>query len=292
MTRFDHTSLILMFFLIVTSKVSAQFGYIKKSDLDKVKDSRLVVVLFNDSAYNAAIVKAMEKYWKYSGSFITEYDTSAQMKDLNKKPEHYYLLFSKSKASPRIKLKACMMEEDVNGIVISKKYRKKITPELAVAVGMSSNLIDTFDWYPELVRSVQLLNNYFDLASMAKDDKSISFSTMASNYPAKHDLLNNKKLYVLKSQDGLVGKEDGGMLWDDSFEVIDEPEELYKLILKQNEDAVYFFSTKDEKYCNKMFVLANGSELMHYSSTSSKNDCKCTSKDIKALKALKDKANK
>jgi hypothetical protein len=278
--------------LIYSNAVLAQFGYIKKDDIDKVKDARLVVVLFNDSAYNASVLKAVERYWKFSGSYLVAYDTAAIMKDYNRKSDYYYLVFSKSKASPRIKLRACMMEEDVNGLVITKKFRKKITPDVAVAVGMCSNKIDTADWYPEMVRAVQMLNNFFDLAGMAKDDKSVSFGAMASNYPTDKKLLNDKTLYVLKSQNGLVGKEDGAQLWDGDFEHLDELEELHELILKQKDDAIYFFSTKDEKFCNKMFILANGSEVMHYSSTGSGNDCNCTAKDIKALKALRDKANK
>lgn len=285
-------AMMLVCSLILAHHAQAQFGYIKKDDIDKVKDARLVVVLFNDSAYNASILKAVERHWKFSGSYLVAYDTAAILKDYNRKADYYYLVFSKGKASPRIKLKACMMEEDANGLVISKKFRKKITPDVAVAVGMCSNKIDTADWYPELARAVQMLNNFFDLAGMAKDDKAMSFGAMASNYPTDKNLLNDKTLYVLKSQNGLVGKEDGAQLWDGDFEYLDEPEELHELILKQKDDAIYFFSTKDEKFCNKMFILANGSEVMHYSSTGSGNDCNCTAKDIKALKALKDKANK
>jgi hypothetical protein len=285
-------ALILFFSMLVANNTQAQFGYIKKDDIDKVKDAKLVVVLFNDSAYNASVIKAVDRYWKFSGSYLVAYDTAAILKEYNRKSDYYYLVFSKGKASPRIKLRACMMEEDVNGLVISKKFRKKITPDVAVAVGMCSNKIDTADWYPELARAVQMLNNFFDLAGMAKDDKAISFGAMASNYPTNKSLLLDKTLYVLKSQNGLVGKEDGGQLWDGDFEYLDEIEELHELILKQKEDAVYFFSTKDEKFCNKMFILANGSEVMHYSSTGSGNDCNCTAKDIKMLKSIKDKANK
>src|SRR5437773_1090377 len=100
----------LTLFLAASSVVSfAQFGFVKKAELEKLKDTRTVVVLSNDSAYNASIRDAVEKYWNFTG-FIFAYDTA--MKPYNK-PEFSFLVFSKSKFS-KIKAKVCSSEEDFN----------------------------------------------------------------------------------------------------------------------------------------------------------------------------------
>jgi hypothetical protein len=268
----------------------AQFGFVKKSEIDVVKDSRIIVVLFNDSNYNASIERAFERHWKFNGGYQFVADT--MLKQFQNKPEYIYLVFSKSKASNKLKIKACNSEDDMNGIVLTKKFKRKITNDVLIANAFCSNRMDTTDWYPEMVRAVQLMNNFFDLAAMAKDDKSISISSMSSNYPTDKTTLNNKTLYVLKSDNGLVGKEDGSQLWGDSFEELDERDELNALILNQNPDALYFFSVKDALYCNKFIVSAAGSELMYYASAKATDPCKCTAKDIKALRELRNKANK
>ncbi|MFN5884553.1 MAG: hypothetical protein ACK445_04360, partial [Bacteroidota bacterium] len=62
--------------LLLGSNAIAQFGNKKKADIDKFKDSRLVVVLFSDSTYNAAIRFAVERYWNFNGAFLFAYDTA------------------------------------------------------------------------------------------------------------------------------------------------------------------------------------------------------------------------
>lgn len=283
------STLILVLFALSHFAAKAQFGYIKKEEIDKIKDSRLVVILFNDSAYNASVLKAVERYWKFTGSYLVAYDTSVILKEYNKKNDYTYLVFSKGKASTKIKIRACLSEDDVNGLVLIRKFKKKILPDNALAYSFCSNRVDTNDWYPEIVRALQLMNNYLDITTMASDDKAISIGTLASNYPTNKSLMNGKTLYVLKEQVGLKGKEDGAQIWGDSYEEIDELEDLYKLILNQSDDAIYFFSSKDDKFCNKLFIVANGNELMYFTSTSSTDECKCTSKDIKNLRTLRDK---
>jgi|LakMenEpi03Aug12_release.lakeMendotaPanAssembly.Ray.scaffolds.fasta_scaffold128889_2 hypothetical protein len=283
------STLILFLFALSHFAAKAQFGYVKKEDVDKIKDSRLVVILFNDSAYNASVLKAVERYWKFTGSYLVAYDTSAILKEYNKKNDYTYLVFSKGKASLKIKIRACLSEEDLNGLVLTRKFKKKILPDNALAYSFCSNRIDTNEWYPEIVRSLQLMNNYLDITTTAASDKEISMGALTSNYPTNKSLMSGKTLYVLKEQVGLKGKEDGAQIWGDSYEEIDEIEDLYKLILNQADDAIYFFSSKDDKFCNKLFIIANGNELMYFTSTSSTDDCKCTAKDIKNLRTLRDK---
>ena len=282
--------LLLLCFFGVILKGNAQFGFVKKSEIDVVKDSRIVVVLFNDSNYNASIQKAFDRYWKFNGGYIFVSDT--MLKQYQNKPEYIYLVFSKSKASNKLKIKACSTEDDMNGLILTKKYKRKVTTDVLIAYAFCSNKIDTPDWYPEMVRAVQLLNNFMDLAAMAKDDKSISTTTLTKNYPTNKTSLNDKTLYVLKSDNGLKGKEDGAQLWGNSYEVLDERDEMNKLILEQNPDALYFFSTKDAEYCNKLIVTASGTELMYYTSTKATDPCQCTAKDLKALKEMRVNANK
>ena len=282
--------LLLLCFIGTILKSEAQFGFVKKSEIDVIKDSRIIVVLFNDSNYNATIERAFERYWKFNGGYLFVSDT--MLKQYQNKPEYIYLVFSKSKASNKLKIKACSTEDDMNGLVLTKKYKRKVTTDVLIANAFCSNKIDTPDWYPEMVRAVQLLNNFMDLALMAKDDKSIAITSLTKNYPTNKTALNDKTLYVLKSDNGLKGKEDGAQLWGNSFEVLDERDELNKLILEQSSDALYFFSTKDAEYCNKFIVTASGSELMYYASTKATDPCQCTAKDLKALKEIRVNANK
>jgi hypothetical protein len=279
---------LLFTFIFSNFQLFAQFGYVTKSEIEKAKDARMVVVLFNDSAYNAAITKAVERYWKFNGGYIFVYDTSVVMKEYNKKPDYTYLVFSKSKISNKIKVKSCSAEPDINALLLVKKFKRKLTADLIIASGFMSNAIDTEGWYPEFYRAIQLMNNYFDLALMAESDKDISYSKMSTNYPTDKTLMNGKALYVYSSEVGLKGKEDGSTLLGDDFEDLEYREEVYKMIIDQ-EDALYYFSVKDEKYCNKLFVLANGSELMYFNASASKDECKCNAKDLKTLKSLKDK---
>lgn len=282
--------LLLVCFIGLFVKSQAQFGFVKKSELDVIKDSRVIVVLFNDSSYNASIIKAFDRYWKFNGGYLFVSDT--MLKQYQNKPEYIYLVFSKSKASNKLKIKACSTEDDMNGLVLTKKYKRKVSSDVLIANAFCSNKIDTPDWYPEIMRAVQLMNNFLDLALVAKDDKSIDISSLLKNYPSNKTALNYKTLYILKSDNGLKGKEDGAQLWGDNFEVLDERDEINKLILEQTPDALYFFSTKDEEYCNKFIVTASGSELMYYASEKSTDPCKCTAKDLKALKEIRVNANK
>lgn len=286
-----HRNWLLLLFSITSFNLFAQFGYVGKSEIEKAKDARMIVVLFNDSAYNASITRAVERYWKFNGGYIFVYDTALAMKEYNKKPEFTYLVFSKSKISNKIKIKTCLAEPDINALLLVKKFRRKLSPDLIIASGFMSNAIDTEGWYPEFVRAIQLMNNYFDLALMAESDKDITYSKMSANYPSDKSQMNGKALYVYSSEVGLKGKEDGAVLLGDDFEDLEFREEVYKMILDQ-EDALYYFSVKDEKYCNKLIVLANGSELMYFNASASKDECKCNAKDLKETKALKDKANK
>lgn len=282
--------ILLMFFCGIALHTNAQFGFVKKNEIDSVKDARVIVVLFNDSCYNASIEKAFDRYWKFNGGYLFVPDS--MLKAYQNKRGYVYLVFSKSKVSNKLKIKACMSEEDMNGIALIKNFKRKITKDVLIANAYCRNNIDTPDWYPEMVRAVQMLNNFFELAAMAKDDKAISASSLTNNYPTDKTNLNNKTLYVLKSDVGLVGKEDGAQLWGDGFEELYEREELNSLILNQSSDALYFFNVKDELKCNKFIVSAAGSELMYYASASAKDPCKCTAKDLKALRELRNKANK
>lgn len=273
--------------LIGSTGVKAQFGYAKKADIEKFKDSRLIVVLFNDSTYNASVKAAVERFWNFNAGFEFVHDT--MMKAYNK-PEFSYLTFARSKKSNKIKAKLCSSEDDFNGLMITNKYRKRSKVTEIIAQAFCSNVIDTTDWYPEMVRAVQILNNYFNFAIQAGSDKDISASTMMSNYPADLGILNGKKLLIESGMLQMKGKEDASVLYGNEVEEVDR-DEINKAILTQDPEVVYMYHSFDEKYCSKIFVSAANSEVVYFISTAF-DECKCVAKDLKGFKSKIDKANK
>ncbi len=265
--------------LISTVSLHAQFGYLKKTELEKFKDTRTVVVLSSDSSYNASIKAAVEKYWSFTGT-IFAYDTG--LKQYNK-PDFTFLVFSKSKGS-KIKAKVCSSEEDFNGLQVLSKFKRRALPEEVIARAYCSNRIDTTDWETEMIRGVQMLTNYFNYAIEA------SGTISPSNYPTDKSLMTNKKLLVQEKVLELKGKEEGTTLLDGEIENV-EREDIQKTIKNQDPSSMYYFFSFDEKNCNKMVITSEKSELMYFT-TDSPEKCGCTSKDLKALKAAKDKANK
>jgi hypothetical protein len=264
----------------------AQFGnFKKKEDLEKFKDTRLVVVLFQDSAYSASVIAAVERYWTYTGFEFAE-DTALYR---YKKGDYAFLYFSKSKGS-KIKARVASSEEDMNAMVITKKFSRRVTPDNLLAYGFCGNRIDTPDWEAEATRSVQLINNYLNYAVQAKSNSDLNANSMMSDYPTEKIQLVDKKILIEDKQLDLKGKEDGPTLFDGDLEEVDV-EEIQKAIKWQDNSYVYYYYSKDEKYCNKLVLSAANSELMYFA-TESPDKCKCTSKDLKALKEIKAKAIK
>jgi hypothetical protein len=277
---------LLALLLIVGFTSFAQFGTFKKlEDIERFKDTRLVVVLFPDSAYTSSVIAAVERYWTFTGFEFAE-DTALYR---YKKGDYAFLYFSKSKGS-KIKAKVASSEEDMNAMVITRKFSRRVTPESLLVYGFCSNRIDTTDWEAETTRAIQLMNNYLNTAVQAKSNSDVSPSAMMSNYPSDKTQLVDKKLLIEDKQLELKGKEDGPTLFDGDVEEVDV-EEIQKAIKWQDNSYVYFYYSKDEKYCNKLVVSAANSELMYFS-TDSPDKCKCNAKDLKALKEIKVKAVK
>ncbi|OYU97034.1 MAG: hypothetical protein CFE21_01730 [Bacteroidetes bacterium B1(2017)] len=279
--------LLFIFILLMAAVQSfAQFGtFKKKDDLEKFKDTRLVVVLFPDSAYSASVIAAVERYWTYTGYEFAE-DTAIYR---YKKGDFAFLYFSKSKGS-KIKARVANSEEDMNALVVTRKFSRRVTPDNLLAFGFCGNKIDTNDWEPEITRAVQLLNNYFNNAVQVKSNGDLSMGSMVNDYPSDKMQLVDKKILIEEKQLELKGKEDGPTLFDGDLEEVDI-EEIHKAIKWQDNSYVYYCFSKDEKYCNKLVVSAANSELMYYT-TASPDKCKCTSSDLKALKSIKVKATK
>lgn len=272
---------LLLLALLLPLGLFAQFGKIKKKeDVEKFKDTRLVVVLMQDSAYNVSIISAMEKYWNFTG-FEFAFDTAMQK---FKKGDFAFLLFSKSKGS-KIRTKVCSSEEDFNGMVITKKFKRRIVPEDIIAQAFCRNFIDTPDWETEMIRGVQMLNNYFNYAIEAKSDADLSENKMMNNYPSDKGLLIDKTLFVEDKQIEMKGKEDKNVLIDGEIEET-EIENIQKMIRAQDNMSLYYFYSKDEKFCNKLIISTANSELMYFNSTSS-DKCKLFSSDLKQVKNIK-----
>lgn len=276
---------VILLSLLFTSVCFAQVGFKKKKeDIEKFKDTRLVVVLMSDSSYNASLINAVEKYWTFNSGFVFVPDSA--IKEYNK-PEFSYLFFSKGKGA-RIKAKVGSSEIDFNGLIVTGggKFKKRaIAPEL-IAGGYCSSVIDTSDWYPEMTRAVQMLNNYFNAAIEAADDKSLA--GIANNAPNDISLLDQTLLVPLKTLD-LKGKEDAPTLSGGTEIEEMEVDEIYKAILTRSSNLVFFYS-KAEKGCNKIITSTSG-DLVYYTEDGIEN-CGLNAKDFKALKAKREKANK
>jgi hypothetical protein len=273
--------------LVCMFNANAQFGFVKKADIEKFKDSRLIVVLFNDSIYNAAIKGAVEKFWTFNGGFEFVHDS---MMKAYSKGDFSFLTFAKGKKSNKIKAKLCSSEDDCNGLVVTTKYRKRAKFNEIIAEGYCSNVIDTTDWYPEMVRAVQMLNNYFNFAVQSESDKDIDYSQMVRSYPGDLTILSNKKLLVELGTLQMKGKEDASAIYGNEVEEVDR-DEINKAILTQDPDVVYVFNVYNERDCYKIFVSAANSDVMHVEITKAEQ-VKCTAKDLKAIKQRIDKANK
>jgi hypothetical protein len=55
--------------------------------------------------------------------------------------------------------------------------------------------------------------------------------------------------------------------------------------------VVYYLWVKDEKYCNKLVITAQNSELMYFESAAP-DKCKLTNKDLENLNNIKKQAMK
>lgn len=273
------------FSLLFSAVAFAQIGFKKKKeDIEKFKDSRLIVVLMADSAYNASITEAVEKYWTFNAGFLFVPDSMAKTYN---KPEYTFLYFSKSKGS-KIKAKLGSCEADLNGLIITGgKFKKKAPAEDLIAAAFCSNTIDTSDWKPELIRAVKLLNNYFNTAIEAEDDRQMSIGYIIQNSPIDASLLDLTLYVPLRGLD-LKGKEDAAALWGGEVEEM-EIDDIYKAIV-ENKDVLIFYASKDEKRCTKLVTSANGQLV--YINEDSPDKCGLSAKDLKALKAKRDKANK
>ncbi|MBW7846314.1 MAG: hypothetical protein H3C45_11915 [Bacteroidia bacterium] len=264
----------------------SQIGFKKKKeDIEKFKDTRLVVVLTTDSSYNASIKHAVESYWTFSSG--VEFIDDTAMKAYNK-PEFSYLFFSKSKGS-KIRAKVGSCEEDFNGLLITNgaKFKKKAALEDLVAGAYCSNAIDTFDWLPELTRAVQMLNHYLNQAIESPNDKGISKSAIAQAAPLDKNLLE-KKIYVPIRGMKIKGKEGPEEIYGNEVEEMDI-DEIYESIVTRKDNLVFFYS-KDENGCNKIITSTTG-ELVYYSSAAI-DDCQLSIKDLKELRTKKEKAAK
>lgn len=274
--------------LLVTSALlsSAQFGnFKKKEEVEKFKDTRLVVVMFPDSAYTESVIAAMERYWTFTGFEFAE-DTALYK---YKKGDYAFLYFSRSKGS-KIKAKVASSEEDMNAFVITRKFSRRVAPDNLLAYAFASNKIDTADWESEATRAVQLLNNYLNYAIQVQSNGELSSSKWMSNYPSDKSQLLDKKLLIADKMLELKGKEDAMTIYNGDVEEV-ELEEIQKAIKWQDNNLLYYYSSKDEKYCNKLVINAANSEVMYFA-TDSPEKCKCNAKDLKELKSVKDRAAK
>lgn len=265
----------------------AQFGtFKKKEDLEKFKDSKLIVVMFNDSAYNASVAAAMEKYWSFTAFDFAADDEMAKYR----KGNYTFLIFSKAKGSKN-KSKLGSSEDDLNGLAIINKFSKRATKENLLAYAFCNNKIDTQDWETEMIRGVQLLNNYFNYAVQVEKDRDLSESSMMANYPSDKSNLFDKKLLIENKQIQLKGKEEPMDVYGGEVEAEVEDVEIQTAIKNQDNSIMYFYYAKDEKSCNKLFVSAANSELMYFV-TSAPDKCKCELKDLKALKDMRENLSK
>ncbi len=267
--------------------VFGQFGNFKtKEDLEKFKDTKLIVVLFPDSAYTFSIAAAIEKYWTFTAFEFAE-DTSLYR---YKKGDYAFMFFSKSKGS-KIKARVANCEEDFNGLVITRKFSRRVVPDNLLAYAYCGNKIDTGDWESEMIRGVQLLNNYLNYAIQVNSDGDLNTTKMMHNYPSDRGQMLDKKLLIETGHLDIKGsKVDAMGLFDGDVEEVDI-EDIQKAIKWQDNALMYFYFSKDEKYCNKLVISAANSELMYFES-SSPDKCKCTVKDLKTLKVMKSNATK
>jgi len=272
--------------VVLNYAASAQFGFFKKkSEIEKFKETKVVVVLFYDSAYNASIETAMLRYWKFN-NFEVAFDNELMQ---YKKKDVTYLMFSKSKGSKnKAKLGSC--EEDFNGLVLTNKFKRKAMPEDILAQAFCSNNIDTADWNFEMQRAVQMLNNYFEYAMNATRDGDITAAKMMSDYPSDKNLLLDKKLLIEDKTLALKGKKNAPDIFDAEVEEVDR-DVIYRAILDQDNATVYSLLVKDEKFCTKLILTSQNSEVMYYE-TSNPETCKLNNKDLEALAAIKKEAMK
>jgi hypothetical protein len=271
---------------LISFSASAQFGFFKKkSEIESFKEKKVIVVLFYDSAYNAAVELAMIRNWKFS-SFEVAFDNELLK---YKKENVVYLSFSKSKGSKnKAKLGSC--EEDFNGLVMLSKFKRKSMPEDILAQAFCSNNIDTSDWEFELQRGVQMMNNYFEYSSNAAKDGDITASKMMNNYPSDKSQLLDKKLLVEDKMLELKGKKDAADIFDGEVAEVDR-DLIYKAVADQDNAVAYYLWVKDEKYCNKLVISAQNSEIMYYE-TATPDKCKLNNKDLEALNSIKKNASK
>ncbi len=271
---------------LISFSASAQFGFFKKkSEIESFKEKKVIVVLFYDSAYNAAVELAMIRNWKFS-SFEVAFDNELLK---YKKENVVYLSFSKSKGSKnKAKLGSC--EEDFNGLVMLSKFKRKSMPEDILAQAFCSNNIDTSDWEFELQRGVQMMNNYFEYASNAAKDGDVTASKMMNNYPSDKSQLLDKKLLVEDKMLELKGKKDAADIFDGEVAEVDR-EVIYKAVADQDNAVAYYLWVKDEKHCNKLVISAQNSEIMYYE-TATPDKCKLNNKDLEALNSIKKNASK
>jgi hypothetical protein len=127
------------------------------------------------------------------------------------------------------------------------------------------------------------------MAVEASGDREIHEDYLEKNYPSDKSLMSGKKLLVEPRMVMLKGKEDAATLLDGEMEEVDR-DDIYKAIINQDPTVFYYYFSFGEKVCRKIFLSAENSQLMYYSQESAADKCQCSSKELKAIKMLKDKA--
>ena len=135
-----------------------------------------------------------------------------------------------------------------------------------------------------------MLNNYFEYAMNATRDGDITAAKMMSDYPSDKNLLLDKKLLIEDKTLALKGKKNAPDIFDAEVEEVDR-DVIYRAILDQDNATVYSLLVKDEKFCTKLILTSQNSEVMYYQ-TSNPETCKLNNKDLEALAAIKKEAMK
>lgn len=255
--------------MTISLMASAQFGYQSKKDLEKIKQTELIVVLTDDTAdmFNKCIQKVMPAHWKLTS---VKYMNAQAAAEYAKKGDGFTFMVLVKCAGARLKSKAMTSELETTGLLLTNTFKKgkiPFTHALASALFDSKFGPTPAEYEAQCLRAVQLLTNYLNIVEAAAGDKDIYYETMQRKYPGDKSLLEGKKLLVDKK---LVLDEKQQMLIEKNYPgevVFTDAATIAKAILNQEENAIYFAAPAFELDTHLMFITAKGSHILWYELT-------------------------
>jgi hypothetical protein len=228
--------LIILSFLFSSCILSlnAQWGDVSKKELDKLKNSTMLVVLKGEESFISSLKKAIEDNWTFTKfEFVTE--SEVQKKFVNKEEVFLFGYFTGDFSSYKYTLKEMPVIGIAERYLTKGKY--KIQGDIKICYpypfeGIESQYLDAY-----LKVYVQLLNNYLELLN-APDSKVKSMYAYYIQVKTRNKLCRDKKLLICE-EDNYLTDDVIKSIYKGDYEIV-KRERINKAILNREDVLIYY----------------------------------------------------